>query len=58
MQKQSSVEPKPFRCCICRKLVREYGNNPRPLAGKRCCNMCDANIVIPVRMYIDTELNS
>lgn len=39
-------------CCICKRKVQEYGCNPRPLAGRLCCNRCDKNIVIPIREFM------
>ena len=43
---------KKFTCCLCGKKVAEYGNNPAPLAGNKCCNACDMNYVIPVREFM------
>lgn len=38
-------------CDICGKRFDEYGNNPAPFKGERCCDKCNANIVIPMRIY-------
>ena len=46
MEKKTS---KTFTCCICQKKSTGFGNNPDPLAGKKCCN---ARYVIPVRLYM------
>ena len=43
---------KKFTCCLCGKKVKEYGNNPSPLAGRKCCNACDMAYVMPVRNFI------
>lgn len=40
---------KKYTCCLCGGKFEEYGNNPYPLAGGRCCNACDWNYVVPVR---------
>ena len=47
-------EYKEYDCCICGRKFTGYGNNPYPVSNNgRCCNTCDAECVIPVRMYID-----
>lgn len=45
-------EVKKITCCLCGKKVAEYGNNPAPLAGRKCCTVCDMNYVIPVREFM------
>lgn len=45
-------DAKKFTCCLCGKKVAEFGNNPYPLAGRKCCNACDMKYVIPVRVFI------
>jgi len=46
-------------CCVCGNTYTHWGNNPWPLKNKkgedfgendRCCNECNANIVIPARI--------
>lgn len=42
-----------FKCCFCHKEIEGYGNDPRPLVsnyGERCCDDCNANIIIPNRL--------
>ena len=40
-----------FECCFCKKLVKGYGNNPAPVKNSgKCCNECNAEIVIPARL--------
>ena len=40
-----------FVCVLCGQYVREYGNNPAPLAAVgKCCDKCNAERVIPARM--------
>ena len=49
-----------FNCSFCKKEIDGYGNNPEPLKkfAQRCCDKCNANIVIPVRgIYLDNGLN-
>ena len=40
------------KCCICGEEFEGYGNNPAPfnVEGK-CCNFCNDNVVLPVRVY-------
>lgn len=42
-------------CCFCREKYTNYGNDIRPLVtsvGNRCCNACNAIIVIPNRLKL------
>ena len=39
-----------MKCCICGAETK-VGNNPSPVAYKgRCCDKCNADIVIPQRL--------
>lgn len=46
------------KCCFCGRPYANYGNNPDPVDMRedaRCCNMCNANIVLPARIgYVDS----
>jgi rRNA maturation endonuclease Nob1 len=45
------------KCILCGKAFTEYGNNPWPVAHSgRCCDVCDANVVIPARMRLAGEM--
>lgn len=42
-----------MECCICKRLIKGFGNNPWPLKYKneeRCCDMCNIEVVIPLRL--------
>ena len=50
-----------MKCCICKaEIEKQYtkdgvmywdqGNNAQPIDDGRCCNECNAHIVIPARM--------
>lgn len=42
-----------MKCCFCKEEITGWGNNPAPLFqdGKnRCCDVCNATIVIPERI--------
>ena len=42
---------KEFKCCLCGKKVKEYGNNPYPLRARgKCCDKCNMDLVIPARI--------
>ena len=45
-----------FICCLCGKKVTDsWGNNPWPLSNnpnERCCDDCNAKLVIPARLAI------
>lgn len=39
------------KCCICGKKLEGYGNNPWPVKEDgRCCDDCNAFVVVPARM--------
>lgn len=39
------------KCSICGKKYDGYGNNARPVNDGKCCDYCNANVVIPARIY-------
>ena len=40
-----------YVCVLCTGKFYGYGNNPQPLAKRgRCCNSCNAQFVVPVRL--------
>jgi len=40
-----------FLCSICQEpLEGRWANNAQPINDGECCNMCDANIVLPARL--------
>ena len=44
---------KPKRCCFCGKELGQWGNSPYPActkSGAQCCDECNMNIVIPLRI--------
>ena len=42
-----------FNCCLCEVIAVGYGNNPQPIKKEgRCCDECNADQVIPVRMQL------
>lgn len=36
-------------CSICGDTLVDFGNNAQPVNNGRCCDMCDAKFVIPMR---------
>jgi hypothetical protein len=44
-------------CSICKKSYVGYGNNPAPYGKEhdRCCDACNTNYVIPLRIYQMTK---
>ena len=60
LQGLSAEAPDESTCCFCgAQLAGDnglYGRNPDPantIEGKRCCGVCEAEIVIPARAYIN-----
>lgn len=43
-------EDKEQECVICHKPFEGYGNNAEPVAEGRCCDECNAKVVIPARI--------
>ena len=37
-------------CSICKRQYESMGNNPAPVAKGRCCDVCNASVVIPARI--------
>lgn len=50
---------KPKYCCFCGNEIKDgFGNNPAPIAmGGRCCDTCNASVVIPARLAIAAANN-
>lgn len=41
---------KKYVCCICGNECVGYGNNAAPVKEGYCCNECNSNVVIPIRI--------
>lgn len=41
-----------FYCNLCDKDFTGYGNNSQPIIKGECCNECNYEIVIPVRIWL------
>lgn len=39
-----------YTCSICRKECVGFSNNAWPVNNGRCCNQCNADRVIPMRL--------
>lgn len=39
-----------FKCCICGKEIKGYGNNALPIKDGICCDKCNMSVVIPTRI--------
>lgn len=42
-------------CCICGRQFSGEGNNPAPVEhhdGDVCCDKCNANVVVPLRLFL------
>lgn len=51
---------KPLICVICKEPIPDVkgwalGNNAQPVADGRCCDYCDATVVIPARIRLMRE---
>ena len=46
-----------YVCCICTKKGKGFGNNPFPMVEvddykSRCCDLCNDQIVLPMRFLV------
>ena len=58
MEKADGGECMKYTCCICGKKAEGFGNNPEPVKSKgECCDTCNAEVVIPVRLGIMIKRN-
>lgn len=39
-------------CIICGTAIEGHGNNPSPLKGDTCCDKCNTNVVVPLRVFL------
>lgn len=39
-----------MKCCICGKEFEGFGHNAEPIKNGRCCDYCNFNAVLPVRI--------
>jgi hypothetical protein len=39
-------------CCICGCGFAEYGSDPHPFEGEKCCDDCNDRFVIPARIML------
>ena len=39
-----------FRCSLCDEVLIGHGNNAEPAASGECCDTCDNDIVLPMRL--------
>lgn len=44
-----------MKCCICGKQINNDGNNPAPVKGDVCCDECNVDVVIPLRLFYALE---
>jgi hypothetical protein len=44
-------------CSLCFSDFTGHGNDSRPLSGGRCCDNCNATLVIPARIKLLAEPN-
>lgn len=46
-----------MRCCICKRIVNEYGRNPYPVRKRgMCCSSCDEKYVQVARLGIAVKV--
>ncbi len=44
-----------FKCCLCNKEFKGFGNNAKPLKNGICCDECNTYKVIPTRIIINRK---
>jgi hypothetical protein len=46
---RTMIETETHRCSICQLTYTGFGNNAQPVNDGRCCDTCNALVVIPAR---------
>jgi hypothetical protein len=42
-----SKRPPDFTCVICKEIIHgQYGNNAWPIIEGRCCDLCNADVIM------------
>lgn len=44
-----------MKCTFCGKEIRGYGNSSIPLSDDLCCDECNANVVVPYRIFLHSS---
>ncbi len=44
-----------YTCCLCDKECQGFGNNPAPIKKGKCCDDCNSEYVIPIRIMCMTS---
>jgi hypothetical protein len=44
-----------MKCCFCKKDAGKFGNNALPIMKGRCCDDCNEDFVIPMRILRATN---
>ena len=53
---QGNTGEKVTKCCLCGMPIEGWGNNPAPIRERgRCCDDCNSNIIIPLRILALTR---
>jgi len=39
-----------WECSICQRMCTGIGNNAEPVNSGRCCDECNTNVVVPMRL--------
>lgn len=48
-----------FKCCICKKYNKGFGNNPSPVRVRgRCCDLCNDTVVLNRRVELFNEIRN
>lgn len=42
-----------MKCSICNKSFNGKGNNPEPFKREKCCDECNLDVVIPLRIFLN-----
>lgn len=42
-----------MKCCICGKEIKGSGHNPSPFIGAKCCDKCNGELVVPLRLVLN-----
>ncbi len=50
-KQEARADQRWFKCCLCDKQAKGWGNNPQPLMSGKCCDECNTEKVVPARLW-------
>lgn len=51
------IKPKKFKCVICHKTSKGYGNNAQPVKVGICCDNCNEDVIMERLRQVEEREN-